>query len=185
MRIIVGLGNPGEEYERTRHNLGFMVLDAVAYGHGAFKGSRFKADTLAVESEGAKVLLVKPSTFMNLSGEAVGRILGFYKQGADSLLVVHDDMDLPFGRMKLAADGSSGGHRGVESIIEALGTQNFHRLRLGVGHAVRGESVDHVLSPFSKGEAKEVEEVLNRSKEALSFYFRNGIIKTMEQFNRK
>ena len=189
MKIIVGLGNPGREYERTRHNLGFMVLDQLALdlGAGDFKGSRFKADTLQAEKEGSKILLVKPATFMNLSGEAVGRVLGFYKKGGDSLLVIHDDMDLPLGRMKFAAEGSSGGHRGIESIIEALGTPSFHRLRLGVGHPVpgRGDSVDYVLSPFSKEEGKEVTEVLNRSVEAVTFYTQNGIVKTMERFNRK
>ena len=187
MKIIVGLGNPGPEYARTRHNLGFMVVDrmAEALGGGSFKGGRFKADTLQVEKEGAKILLAKPTTFMNVSGDSVGRLLGFYKRGVDSLLVIHDDMDLPLGRIKFVTDGSSGGHNGVESIIEGLGTKSFHRLRLGVGHPAQAGTIDYVLSPFSKDEKVLVEEVLKRSVEALSFYFTNGMIKTMDKYNGK
>lgn len=186
MKIIVGLGNPGREYKNTRHNFGYLVVGGFAETlGGVFKKTPFSAETFQGICGDKKILLAKPLTFMNLSGEAVGRLLGFYKKRADSLLVVHDDLDLPLGRIKFASGGSSGGHKGVESVIEAVNTKSFDRLRMGIGRAKGTDPVEYVLDPFAKNETPMVDEVVSRAVEALKVCLTEGLVRAMEKFNRK
>jgi PTH1 family peptidyl-tRNA hydrolase len=134
MKLLVGLGNPGREYANTRHNIGFLCLDELARRHGAaFDKVHLRALIATVSLGAERVVLARPQTFMNLSGEAVGALLSWYKLPASDLIVVTDDMDLPFGRLRLRLKGSAGGHNGLKSIIESLGTLEFPRLRVGIG----------------------------------------------------
>ena len=151
MKIVVGLGNPGRQYSGTRHNIGFMVADKLASTRAlAFSRKKFKAKLAAGSIEGKPVLLVKPQTFMNSSGESVSALMRFYKCELSDLIVVYDDVDLPFGKLRLRPEGGSAGHKGMRSIISALGSENFPRLRVGIrGEFVYGELSDYVLGKFS------------------------------------
>lgn len=187
MKIIVGLGNPGKEYENTRHNFGSLVVDRLVDElGGSFKKSRRLYEAFLHKEGRDKVLFVKPLTFMNVSGVAVEKALRYYKKKPDVLLVIYDDLDLPLGRIKFTRGGSSGGHKGIESIIELLGTKNFCRLRLGIGRPEgKIESYDYVLSKFLKGENSLADETIEKASAAVEFYFANGIQATMNRFNRK
>ena len=186
MRIVVGLGNPGRRYEGTRHNIGFAVADEVARRHGmVFESGR--ADTLtARRGRGAAALLVvKPLTMMNLSGEAVAGVAGFYKIEPPAILVVADDVNLPLGRLRLRASGTAGGHNGFRSIIECLGTGEFPRLRVGVGRGdPRRDLADHVLARFDGDERDEVERTIARAADAVETFLAEGIEAAMNRYNR-
>jgi len=185
--LIVGLGNPGERYEWTRHNLGFMLVDLLARQSNALvKRAECRALVGRAEVEGRAVELVKPQTYMNLSGESVA-CLAKKRAGfgpASDLLVVSDDIALPFGSIRLRARGSSGGQKGLKSIISALGTDEFPRLRVGIRpeHPV-GDTASYVLERFPRAQHAEVEKVLERCAEALRAVIRDGIEKAMSQFN--
>ena len=185
--LIVGLGNPGERYERTRHNLGFMLVDLLARQSNAqVKRSECRALVGRAEIEGRAVELVKPQTYMNLSGESVACLLRKRERlkTADGLLVVSDDIALPFGSIRLRARGSSGGQKGLENIISVLGTDEFLRLRIGIRpeHMV-SDTAGFVLERFTKAQQTEVEKILERSAEALRAVLRDGIDKAMSQYN--
>lgn len=186
MRIIVGLGNPGRRYQGTRHNVGFAVADEVARRIGAdFESGR--AETLtARQGRGlAAVLVAKPLTMMNLSGESVAGLAGFYKVDPASILVVADDVNLPLGRLRLRARGSAGGHNGLRSIIGCLGTEEFPRLRVGVGRGdPRRDLADHVLARFDGDERDEVERTITRAADAVDTFLAEGIEAAMNQHNR-
>ncbi len=186
MRIVVGLGNPGRRYEGTRHNIGFAVADEVARRHGmAFESGR--ADTLtARRGRGpASLLVVKPLTMMNLSGEAVALVAGFYKIDPPAILVVADDVNLPLGRLRLRARGTAGGHNGFRSIIACLGTGEFPRLRVGVGRGdPRRDLADHVLARFDGDERDEVERTIARAADAVDTVLAEGIEAAMNRYNR-
>ncbi|MBI4081950.1 MAG: aminoacyl-tRNA hydrolase [Candidatus Lambdaproteobacteria bacterium] len=161
MILVVGLGNPGREYERSRHNLGFMVLDRLAQRYGVESWSR-KANALVARgmAGGKAFLLAKPQTYMNLSGRAVAALLGFYKIDPAECLVVVDDLDLPLGKVRARSQGSDGGHKGLRSIIETLGTSAFKRIRIGIGRPKPGGSVlAHVLGASADEEAQLAEAV--------------------------
>ena len=185
--LIVGLGNPGERYERTRHNLGFMLVDLLARQSNAqVKRSECRALVGRAEIEGRAVELVKPQTYMNLSGESVACLLK-KRDGlnpAEDLLVVSDDIALPFGSIRLRARGSSGGQKGLKNIISVLGTDEFLRLRIGIRpeHTV-SDTAAFVLERFTKTQQAEVEKILARSAEALRAVLRDGIDKAMSQYN--
>lgn len=188
MKIIIGLGNPGKEYEKTRHNIGFRAVETLAQSLGGenFRKSRLKADIVLANDGERRIVLAKPVTFMNLSGQAVTALLGFYKRSVHDLLVIHDELDLPLGRLKFAAEGSSGGHKGVESIIESVNTKTFCRLRLGIGRPQdSGEAVDYVLSPFHQADAAAVDEMLKKAVKAVLCLLDQGIDRAMEQYNRR
>lgn len=186
MKIFVGLGNPGAEYEQTRHNLGFWVVDQLCEkAGGRFKKARYRALEAAVDFEEHSFLLVKPETFMNLSGEAVSGVLRFYKAKPESLVVLHDDLDLPLGRIKWMERGSAGGHHGIESIIDSLGSPEFVRLRLGIGRSDQIVGADYVLSRFGKGEKELATAEVAEASESVLFFLKNGLTATMNQFNRK
>ncbi|HEY0546263.1 MAG TPA: aminoacyl-tRNA hydrolase [Pyrinomonadaceae bacterium] len=189
MLLIVGLGNPGAEYEWTRHNLGFMLIDRIARETGALvKRKECRALIGRADFEGATVELVKPQTYMNLSGESVACLIDkrheARAQGAKELIVISDDLALPFGTIRLRPRGSAGGHNGLKSIIAALKTEEFARLRIGIQppHPV-GDTRRFVLEEFSRSERDEVEKILERSADALRAVLRDGIEKAMATHN--
>ena len=183
MKIVVGLGNPGRDYERTRHNIGFVVTDEFARQLvGVSQRSRFRAVVREGLHAGEKFVVAQPQMYMNLSGIPVREILNWYKAGIDSLLIVYDDMDLPLGHLRMRADGSAGGHNGMKSIISELGTQEFARLRIGIGRG-GGASQAHVLSRFSAEEAGVVERAVAASVEAITTWAERGIIGAMNIIN--
>jgi PTH1 family peptidyl-tRNA hydrolase len=181
-RLVVGLGNPGREYAGTRHNVGFMVLDRIADAAGArFRaGRKWQADVTTADD----VLLCKPQTYMNLSGESVGAIARFHKIAPASVLVVLDDMALPLGRLRLREGGSAGGHNGLQSVLDHLGTRDVPRLRIGIGSAQPGAATDHVLGKFALEERPLVEQALDRAAEAIGFAQSHGLPAAMNHFNQ-
>ena len=186
--LVVFLGNPGPKYAGTRHNAGFLTADAVEHlYHVSINRSRFKALTAPCEIGGEKVLLMKPQTYMNLSGEAVGQAASFYRIPADHVLVVSDEMSLPVGKIRIRPKGSAGGHNGLKSIIAALGSEEFPRIRLGVGAPPHPDYdvKDSVLSVFRDGDAEEISGVAQRAAEAIGVYIGSGPEKAMNQFNEK
>jgi len=179
-RLIVGLGNPGRDYAATRHNVGFMVLDRIAADASVPFGTekRWKAQI----AKDAPRFLLKPQTFMNDSGLAVGKVAGFYKIEPEEVLVIYDDLDLPLGRMRIREGGSAGGHNGMRSIIAHLGTDQFPRLRLGIGR--RGEgAIGHVLGKFGEEERSELEKCLKNAVLATALIAEEGISAAMTRFN--
>ena len=185
-KLIVGLGNPGKDYDGTRHNIGFAVIDAFAKQHGIAVNKR---DFQALNGDGrvgeARVFLMKPQTFMNLSGQSVAAFLKMKPLELTDILVVTDDISLPLGKLRLRADGSAGGHNGLKSLITHLHGQSFPRLRFGVG-APRDPSVqvDFVLGRFGRGESADVDDGIARSVSALEAWLADGIQPAMNQFNR-
>lgn len=185
--LIVGLGNPGGEYARTRHNAGFMVVEQLAdvWKAGWNLEKKFNARVAKGEWSGRKVLLVEPQTFMNLSGETVGVLMSFYRVPLSQMLVVADDADLPLGEIRLRGKGSSGGHHGLESIEQHVGSREFARLKVGIGRTVDGqrEITGHVLGKFSAPENKLLEKVLHRSALQAECWVNEGLEKAMNRFN--
>jgi PTH1 family peptidyl-tRNA hydrolase len=183
VKLIVGLGNPGSKYEGTRHNVGFDVVDEYARRRGLTFGSS-PADALMARERGPDVILAKPLTFMNLSGGAVGTLSRYYRVNHDDILVVVDDANLPLGRLRARPEGSDGGHNGLKSVIAELGTQEFPRLRLGVGRGGLGrELVGHVLSRFEKDERGKIEELVTRAADAAEVFVEEDILTVMNRFN--
>lgn len=186
MKVVLGLGNPGRKYARTRHNLGFLVVDRIASeNHVAVK--KKKHDSLIGEwqADGEKILLVKPQTFMNHSGAAVRQLFRFFPITAGDLVVIHDDLDLPFGRMRIRPGGGPGGHRGVLSILETLGEEGFFRVRVGIGRPPPAiDPTDYVLQPFSSDESSRLEQVVTRAADAVKCLLAEGPKRAMETFNR-
>ena len=186
MKLIVGLGNPGKKYQGTRHNLGFLVIDALAKRHNTAIDKKL-CDALigAWFSGGETIVLAKPRTFMNRSGAAVRDILAHHLGAADDLVVVYDDLDLPFGRLRIRPQGSAGGHRGVLSIQEHLDGAPFSRLRVGIGRPpARMDPVDYVLETFADSEKDRLPEVIDRAAAAIDCILDQGVARAMGQFNR-
>jgi peptidyl-tRNA hydrolase, PTH1 family len=182
--VVVGLGNPGRKYAPTRHNIGFRIVELLAEQAG--KGSwsnEHQAETRRIQVEGQTVLLAKPQTFMNESGRAVQPLLAKYKIGPEQLLIVSDELDLPFGRLRLRARGSAGGHNGLRSVSAMLGTQDYARLRVGIGRPVSGEVLDWVLSPFTPAEEKEVAHICETGSEIIRTILRDGLLAAMNRYN--
>jgi peptidyl-tRNA hydrolase, PTH1 family len=185
MRFVVGLGNPGRKYEGTRHNVGFDVLDVLAARH-RLEWESAPADAVIAKWRAASVLVAKPLTFMNLSGQAIGELLRFYKIDLPDLLVVLDDTSLDLGRLRARPSGSAGGHNGLKSIISTFGTEEFARLRVGVGRGdARRDLADHVLAKFDPDERSEVAEAVGRAADAAELFVAEGIVAVMNRFNRK
>ncbi len=181
-RLVAGLGNPGREYARTRHNAGFLALDLLAARHGVrWEESRPWKAKWARTPDG--VILLQPWTYMNLSGEAVGTVARFYKIEPEEVLVVSDDTALPLGRLRLRPGGSDGGHNGLASVAQHLGTIEYPRLRIGVGAASPGEMVSHVLGGFRPEEQAALDESLVRAAEAAEVACREGVSAAMNRFN--
>lgn len=187
MRLIVGLGNPGREYRDTRHNVGFTVVEEIARRHGLAlaMGPAQVPETFIAKRYGSDpLLLAKPLTYMNRSGDAVAALTRYYDIGADDLLVVVDDAALPLGRLRARSRGSAGGHNGLKSIIERLGTMEFARLRLGVGRGdPRRDLADHVLATFEPDEKAALEDLITRAADAAEMFAVDGIEKVMNAYN--
>ena len=187
MKMIVGLGNPGSEYARTKHNVGFMFLDALAEKLGA-DNWKTKYDALVAEARigTEKVLLVKPLTYMNESGRAVGPLMSWYKLAPEDLIVVHDDMDIPAGTIRIRRKGSAGGHNGMKSILYHVGDENFPRLRIGIGRPLPGWTVvKHVLAPFSEEDVPKIREAIAYLLPALECVVTDGVDLAMNRYNPK
>lgn len=185
MKLIVGLGNPGSQYETTRHNAGWMALDRLAHDHGAkFRTERrFRADAAELDLSGVgRVLLLKPLTYMNLSGESVQAAMAFYKIEPADVMVITDDYALPLGFIRVRARGSAGGHNGLKSIIANLNTVEFPRVRIGVG-APTSDAIDHVLGTFRKEEWPEVHEAIILAVDAVIMALRYGVEAAMNRYN--
>lgn len=186
MKMIVGLGNIGTRYDETRHNTGFMVVDQLArdYHLGAFTHLKQEAVAVSGVINGEKVMLVKPTTFMNDSGRAVGPLVDYYGIDLDDLVIVNDDLDMPVGKVRLKTHGASGGHNGLKSIISALGTKNFNRVKVGIDHPQHGTVVSHVLGKFSKEERPKFDQAVEHAEHALEDWI-NGedFAKLMNTYN--
>ncbi len=186
MKLVVGLGNPGSRYRGTRHNIGFEVVDRLVVRHGLkLETWRHLAETADWRPLEGRVLLVKPTTFMNLSGEAVSALMTFYKIDLTQVLIVCDDVNLPVGRLRARPEGSEGGNNGLRSIAAAIGTQGYQRLRIGAGRGdPRRDLADHVLSRFLPEELVSVEGAIERAADAVEVWIRDGIGPVMNVFNR-
>jgi PTH1 family peptidyl-tRNA hydrolase len=188
--LVVGLGNPGREYSTTRHNAGFMVVDELARRFGAsIEQEKWQAHSVQLVLWGNKICLLKPDTFMNLSGKAVARYVDFYKVSPEQILVVHDDLDMDPGRVKLVAGGGTGGHNGIRSLVQYLGTKDFLRLKLGIGRPGKlnlysGMPVEkYVLAPFAPDEKILMEQRVDVIEKGLEYLVREGIAKAMNLLN--
>jgi PTH1 family peptidyl-tRNA hydrolase len=186
VKLVVGLGNPGKTYARTRHNLGFLVVDEIAKeSEVAVKKKLCDALVGEISINSEKILLVKPQTYMNRSGVSVKGILREYRLTADDVVVVYDDLDLPFGRIRIRPQGSAGGHRGILSIMESLAGAPFYRVRVGIGRPAGGmDAADYVLEPFGPQEFDELRSVVSKAAEAVLKLLRDGGELAMQHFNR-
>lgn len=186
MKLVVGLGNPGKEYEHTRHNAGFCVIDELAKECGAsLTTKKFKAlvDTVILQKE--KVLLMKPQTYMNLSGEAVQQAMNFYQIDPKDIIIVYDDMDLPVGKIRLREKGSAGGQNGMKNIIKLLHTQEFPRIRVGIGKSENIPTVDYVLGKIGKEDKEAFTQAVQQAKEAIIYSMNHTFVDTMSAYNKK
>ena len=186
MKIIVGLGNPGTEYSTTRHNVGFLAVEELAKRWG-LDVWRNRNEALVAEYRGGAepVLLVKPQTYMNLSGVAVGELVRWYKLTPADVIVIYDDLDLPVGKLRLRPQGGSGGHKGIESLLVHLGTEAFSRIRVGIGRPPAGwETANYVLGRFSPEEAPLMAETLVKAAEAVEYILKHGFTKAMNVYSK-
>lgn len=190
MKIICGLGNPGRQYEGNRHNIGFMVVDELASRwRVSFTAQKFDAELATATVGSEKVLLVKPQTFMNLSGVSLGGAARFYKVAPADVLVVHDELDLPFAKLQLKAGGGTGGHNGLNSIRESWGEESYGRLRFGIGKPqgpnAKDRVVGHVLGDFSREERAALPEFIGKAMDVSESWVRDGLQKAMNRWNGK
>lgn len=183
MKLIVGLGNPGKEYDKTRHNIGFMVIDN--YLGNVNWSNKFNALYCEKVINGEKIIFVKPLTYMNNSGNAVGEFVRYFNIDNKDILVIQDDLDLNVGVYKLKMHSSSGGHNGIKSIIASLGNQDFPRLKVGIGSVKKDEVIDYVLGKFSKSELEVLNELFNTFDKIINSFINEGIDKTMNVYNTK
>lgn len=183
--LLIGLGNPGREYQTNRHNFGFMVIDRLAVRLGA-RGLKVQSKAIVTSAnyQDRRLILAKPQTYMNLSGQSIQGLANFYKLPLENLLVAHDDLDIPFGTIRMRPGGGPGGQKGVASTIERLGTKDFARLRLGIGRPPgRMDPAAYVLQDFSRDEAKILSELLDRAADATLEFVVSGLDKAMNKFN--
>ncbi len=191
MNLIVGLGNPGDRYRDTRHNLGFLVLDLIAERWGrAIWRAKFQGETALAEAPGVKekVALLKPLTFMNLSGQSVQPAAAFYKVAPPDVIVIHDELDVPFGQVKLKSGGGDAGHNGLKSVTQRLGTNGYQRVRVGIGRPpkdFRGDVADFVLEGFPPAEQADLAAVVARAADAVELIVSQGISSAMNTMNRR
>ncbi|MEN6496859.1 MAG: aminoacyl-tRNA hydrolase [Thermoguttaceae bacterium] len=185
MKLIVGLGNPGRRYAGTRHNLGYAVLAEVARRHATSRPQgKFEGEVVDADLNGSRALLLSPVTYMNLSGTSVLAAVDFYKLPLDDLLVICDDLSLPVGKLRFRPKGSSGGQKGLDDIIRRLGTEEFPRLRVGIGAAPEGwEAANYVLGKFAKDELPQIEQAIQHAADAVADWAREGIQYCMNRYN--
>ncbi|MFZ5945276.1 MAG: aminoacyl-tRNA hydrolase [Bacillota bacterium] len=184
--MIVGLGNPGQKYEKTRHNVGFWTIDRIAFKLD-IKVDKKLGQSLVQTGvwQGKQILLVKPQTYMNLSGQACIQLLNFYQDRIKDLIVIHDDLDLPVGQLRFKKDGGTGGHNGLKSIAQHLNSHEFNRLKIGIGRPRFAEVSDYVLTAFLPEEKKAIEDAVDEAVEGIEAWIKEGIDQTMNIFNRK
>ena len=185
MKLIIGLGNVGAKYCFTRHNVGFMLADKIAIDNNADfrENSKLKSLITKFYKDGEEWMIVKPTTYMNLSGEAMRAVIDYYKISPSDMIIVYDDLSLHIGKIRFRDNGSDGGHNGIKSIIQHLGSKNFARLKIGIGPQPPIPSEAFVLQNFDKESLDILKEVLNKSEEASQYYFENGIAKTQNKYN--
>lgn len=184
MKLIVGLGNPGKEYAGTRHNCGFMVIDRLASKLNVdVDQNKFKGLYAKVKYHGEDIILLKPQTYMNLSGESVNAVMNFFKIDKEDLLVIYDDLDMPVGKLRLRKTGSAGGHNGIKNIILHTGSQNFNRIRVGIDRSKYIKVVDYVLSRFTKDEQDAINQGIENASDAVIDYLDHGFNHAMNRFN--
>ncbi|MBR3250587.1 MAG: aminoacyl-tRNA hydrolase [Erysipelotrichaceae bacterium] len=184
MKLIVGLGNPGLEYSKTRHNAGFLLIDRLCEKLDVvLDKNKCKANYGIYRHKGEKVIIAKPQTYMNLSGMAVSSLMRFYDIPVEDLIVVHDDLDLPTGKLRLRRKGSSGGQKGMGNIITQLGTQDINRIRVGISNDKNRDTKDYVLSAFSKDELPVLNEALDKGSDALIYSLDHDFDEVMSKFN--
>jgi PTH1 family peptidyl-tRNA hydrolase len=184
IKLVVGLGNPGSKYQGTRHNVGFEVVDRLARsGSPASFSAKFEGRLAEIEIDYRRVLLLKPETFMNLSGRSVGQVVRFYKLSLDDVLVVCDDLSLPLGKLRIRTGGSDGGQKGLRDITAHLGTDQFPRLRIGIGDQDDVDAADFVLSQFRSAERKVIEDAFILASQAVAVWVTQGIDTAMNRFN--
>lgn len=184
MKLIVGLGNPGKEYEKTRHNTGFMVMDRLAETFQvSINVKKFKGEYVKFKYHGEDVILLKPMTYMNNSGESVIQVMNYFRVDVEDLLVIYDDMDMPTGKLRLRQSGSAGGHNGIKSIIAHVGTQNFKRIRVGIDKHPQIPVVDYVLGRFSKDEQPLIDEGISHAVKAVETMLDKDFVAAMNAFN--
>jgi peptidyl-tRNA hydrolase, PTH1 family len=186
MHLIIGLGNPGKEYENTRHNIGFKAIDELSKDLNiSFSKDQYKARIGLGEWSGDKIILAKPQTFMNLSGESVGELARWHKIPASNIIIIYDDMDIPVGDIRVRSSGADGGHNGMRSIISHLNTKDFPRIRIGIGRPSAGDDPsEYVLSKFTKDEARMCEGSLMSARDAAKMIVTDGIDAAMNEFNK-
>ena len=186
MYIIAGLGNPGKKYENTRHNMGFIAVDLLAQKYG-IKVDKIKFKALVGEGRiaGQKVLLVKPQTYMNLSGESIREVMSFYKEDIENLIVIYDDIDIPTGTIRLRKKGSAGTHNGMRNIVYLLADDGFPRIRVGIGAEKKVDLIDYVTGGVTKAEKELLEEALVKAADAAAAIVEKGIEKAMNEYNVK
>jgi len=190
MKLICGLGNPGREYERHRHNIGFMAVEALLpRARAELHQGKFQARVGQGSLGGEKVIFLEPQTYMNLSGRSVAEAARFYKVAVEDVLVIHDELDLGFGRLQLKAGGGSGGHNGLKSTVSSLGADGFIRLRLGIGKPqgpnAKERVADYVLSNFDDAERRQLDELLAQAADAAETWARDGLSTAMNRFNKR
>lgn len=184
MKLIVGLGNPTKEYEQTRHNVGFMVMDRLAdVMNVSISSSKFKGEYVKFKYKGEDVILLKPMTYMNNSGESVIQVMKYFKIDVNDVLVIYDDMDMPVGKLRLRESGSAGGHNGVKSLIAHMGTQQFKRIRVGIDKHPRIKVIDYVLGHFQKDERPLIDEGIENAVKAIETYLEKGFVAAMNAYN--
>ncbi|WP_217588351.1 aminoacyl-tRNA hydrolase [Lentibacillus saliphilus] len=185
MKCIVGLGNPGRKYKNTRHNIGFMVIDELLKRQNwKLNQDKFEGKYTVEHVSGDKIILLQPQTFMNLSGQSVRPLADYYKIAPEDILVIYDDLDLPTGKVRLRQQGGHGGHNGIRSLIDHLGTKAFNRVRIGIGRPEgRTPVVDHVLNPFAKHEKEAVAESIHKAADACEAWMEKSFMVVMNEFN--
>jgi|SRR5690554_319989 PTH1 family peptidyl-tRNA hydrolase len=186
MKLIVGLGNPGKKYQETRHNVGFMFVDKIANDLGIkfTLNKQLKSEIAEANVKGEKVILIKPQTFMNLSGEAVRSVQNYYKIELEDILVIYDDLDLPTGKIRIRKSGSSGGHKGMQNIIELIKTQEVKRVRIGIDSEYKKDTIDYVLGKFSIDERIQIDQSISIASSMLNSFIEDSFDDFMNKFNR-
>ena len=186
MKLIVGLGNPGKEYNNTRHNIGFMLVDKIAFSKNkSFDKEKFNAKFLEYNYDGEKIIMIKPLSFMNLSGSVVEKYVSFYKIGLDDILVIQDDIDMNFGRVKIVHNSSSGGHNGIKDIERCLGSKEYARLKIGVSNNKDIDTKDYVLGKFSKEDREILDETYKTCINIIDDYFKMNFDLLMGKYNKR
>lgn len=184
IKLIAGLGNPGDKYSGTRHNIGFDVIDRLSEEFSLSFSEKFFGEYAETVFEGRKLYFIKPNTFMNLSGKSVGAVSSFYKIAPAEIFVIHDEMNIPYNTMKIRRNGTAGGHNGLKSIIESIGSTEYPRLKMGIGKDASMDVVSYVLGKFKPEEKAVYDDFINKGAEAVKYALQNGIDKAMSIYNR-